>query len=75
MVPVEIPMERHIIPVIPLAHIRKTEIFKGKYVVIKCCSTPTNSSLPTYDLPLYYFKTGTPEELFQWTFNVIKKNA
>ena len=51
---------RHIVPVIPLARVKKPELIKGEYIVIKCRTNPSDSSSPTYDLPLPYFKTGTP---------------
>jgi hypothetical protein len=63
---------RHIVPVIPLARVKKPELIKGEYIVIKCRTNPSDSSSPTYDLPLPYFKTGTPEEFLTWLVNYEK---
>ena len=39
-------------------------------MVLKCCITPAESTSLTYNLPVPYFKTGTPEEFLKWCANV-----
>ena len=63
---------RQIFPIIPLACVKKPELVKGEYIVIKCCTNPSDPSSPTYDLPLPYFKKGTPEEFLNWVVNYKK---
>ena len=60
---------RHIVAIILLACVKKIELFKGEYILIKCHTNPSDASLPTYALHFPYLKTGTPEELLNWIFN------
>ena len=49
--------------------LKKTELVKGGYIIIKCRKNPSDTALPNYDLPLTYFITGTPEEFLNWIVN------
>ena len=49
-----------VLPSIPLERPAKITFIKGEYIVVKCRSDPTNTDSPTYELPIPYFKSGTP---------------
>ena len=58
--------------VISLQRTEQKTLVKGEYVVLKCRMNPSDSTSQTYDLPVPYFKTGTPEEYLKWRSNVDK---
>ena len=66
------PKRRVITPVIPLKRAEAKDLKKGEYVVIKCRIRPNDNDSPTFDLPIPYFGTGTPEEFLTWRDNVSK---
>ena len=44
-------------------------------MVLKCRTILGDASSQTYDLPIPYFRTGTPEEYLKWRNNVKKGMA
>ena len=66
---------RQISAVIPLKRPEAKPLVKGDYVVLKCRTIPGDASSQTYDLPIPYFRTGTPEEYLKWRNNVKKGMA
>ena len=47
----------------PLIGLEKPNDEAGKYAKrIKCRTNPTDATYTTYDIPMGYFKEGTPEE-------------
>ena len=66
------PTRRVIAPVIPLRRAEAKDLKKGEYVVIKCRIRPNDNDSPTFDLPIPYFGTGTPEEFLTWRDNLSK---
>ena len=63
---------RYIVPIIGLERPEKTTLTKGEYVVLKCRTNPTEESSSTYDLPIPYYSTGTPEEWLRFERNLEK---
>ena len=63
---------RHIEGIIPLERLPKKDLKKGEYVVIKCCSIPGDNNSPTYNLPILYFKSGSPREWLDTMKNLKK---
>ena len=63
---------RQISAVIPLKRLEAKPLVKGDYVVLKCRTIPGDASSQTYNLPIPYFRTGTPEEYLKWRNNVKK---
>ena len=63
---------RYIVLFIRLEHPEKTALSKGEYVVLKCRTDPTDESSSTYDLPIPYYSTGTPEEWLCFERNLKK---
>ena len=61
-----------VLPLIPLEHPTKVTFVKGEYIVVKCRSDPTNTDFPTYELPIPYFRSGTPEVYLKWLANARK---
>ena len=61
-----------VIPIIPYERPVKTEFVKGDYIVIKCRTNPANADSPTYEIPIPYFRTGTPEQYLKWLCNARK---
>ena len=62
---------RCIIPIIGLNRPEKQTLNKGEYVVLKCRTDPTDDT-SSYNLPISYFSTGTPEEWLRFVRNVSK---
>ena len=63
---------RQIVPIVPLQRPEKKDLTKGDYVTLKCKTRPGDRDSATYDLPIPYFKSGTPEEFLKWKRNVEK---
>ena len=63
---------RYIVPIIGLNRLEKSILTKGEYVVLKCRTDPTDETLSSYDLPIPYFSTGTPEEWLRFVRNLSK---
>ena len=63
---------RYIVPIIGLERPEKPTLTKGEYVVLKCRTDPTDDSSSTYDLPIPYYSTGTPEEWLRFERNLEK---
>ena len=63
---------RYIVPIIGLERPEKPTLTKGEYVVLKCRTDPTDDSSSTYDLPIPYYSTGTPEEWLHFERNLEK---
>ena len=57
---------RYLKPVIGLERPTPVTLQKGEYVILKCRTVPGDAKSPTYDLPIPYFKTGSPEEFLNW---------
>ena len=63
---------RYIVPIIGLERPVKPTLTKGEYVVLKCRTDPLDEGSSTYDLPIPYYSTGTPEEWLRFVRNVEK---
>ena len=63
---------RYIVPIIGLERPEKPTLTKGEYVVLKCRTNPTEEGSSTYDLPIPYYSTGTPEEWLRFERNLEK---
>ena len=63
---------RYIVPIIGLNRPEKQTLNKGEYVVLKCRTDPTDETSSSYDLPIPYFSTGTPEEWLRFVRNLSK---
>jgi len=64
---------RHqIVPIVPLQRPEKKDLTKGNYVTLKCKTHPGDRDSATYNLPITYFKSGTPEEFLKWKRNIEK---
>ena len=63
---------RYIVPIIGLERPEKPTLTKGEYVVLKCRTNPLEESSSTYDLPIPYYSTGTPEEWLRFERNLEK---
>ena len=63
---------RYIVPIIGLNRPEKQTLNKGEYVVLKCRTDPMDDTSSSYDLPISYFSTGTPEEWLRFVRNVSK---
>ena len=50
----------------------KVELEKGQYVVLKLRTNPADEKSTTYDLPLPFYSTGTPEEWLRFKLNLSK---
>ncbi len=57
---------------IQLQRPEKPELVKGQYITLKLRSTPAEAASTTYDLPLPYFGSGTPEEWLRFKRNLYK---
>ena len=63
---------RYIVPIIGLERPEKPTLTKGEYVVLKCRTDPTDEDSSTYDVPIPYYSTGTPEEWLRFERNLEK---
>ena len=70
--PKNTPGKRFHHPVIGLERPPPVTLQKGEYVILKCRTIAGDVTSPTYDLPVPYFKTGTPEEFLNWRKNLSK---
>ena len=61
-----------VLPSIPLEPPTTVTFVKGEYIVVKCRSDPTNADSLTYELPIPYFRSGTPEVYLKWLANARK---
>ena len=57
-------------PPIPLERPEPKILEKGTYLAMKLRSIPDNDESLVYELQIPYFKTGTPEEWFQFVWNL-----
>ena len=64
--------KRFLKPVIGLERPPQVTLIKGEYVILKCRTIAGDASSPTYNLPILYFKTGSPEEFLNWGKNLDK---
>ena len=62
---------RYIVPIIGLNRPENT-LSKGEYTVLICRTDPTDETSSSYDLPIPYFSTGTPEEWLRFVRNLSK---
>ena len=63
---------RQIVPIVSLQRPEKKELVKGDYATLKCKTSPSLPNSATYELPIPYFKNGSPEDFLKWKRNVEK---
>jgi len=61
-----------IVPIAPLQRPAKKDLTKGNYATLKCKTCLGVADSASYELPIPYFKGGTPEEFLKWKRNVEK---
>ena len=57
---------------IPLVRMHKKPVNKSDRIVYKLRSTPVVDESPTYEMPVYMFEVGTPEELLNFVSDMRK---
>ena len=61
-----------IVPPVSLERPEKKTLEKGEYYTYKLRTSPTDSDLPTYELSVPYFSTGTCKEYLKFCTNFYK---